>query len=226
MTDLMNRRSFLGNVIAGLAASGLLAQVRGWAQATTNANGLNLPIGFQSYVFREEISQKPQETMGRLASYGYRTVEWCSPKGYQGPFTPLVKYSGKELKKITNDSGLETCSCHFTWNEIMNDNSLAERIEFASGLSFPAGLAFNSTGDLFVSNQAGDNITKITTNGTKSTFISGLDTPNGIAFDSTGDLFVANTAAYDIVKITPGGVESVFAVLTESSSLRIAVARC
>ena len=93
-----------------------------------------MPLGFQSYVFREEISQKPQETMSRLAGYGYRTVEWCSPKGYQGPFIPLVKYSGKELKKITNDSGLETHSCHFTWNEIMDDNSLAERIEFASQL--------------------------------------------------------------------------------------------
>ena len=103
----MNRRTFLGNAIASLAASGFLTPMRGWAQATTNANGLNMPIGFQSYVFREEISQKPQETMGRLASYGYRTVEWCSPKGYQGPFTPLVKYSGKELKKITNDSGLK-----------------------------------------------------------------------------------------------------------------------
>jgi len=45
-----------------------------------------------------------------------------------------VKYSGKELKKITSDSGLETDSCHFTWNEIMDDNSLAERIEFASQL--------------------------------------------------------------------------------------------
>jgi len=61
-------------------------------------------------------------------------VEWCSPKGYQGPFKPLVKYSGKELKQITNDSGLETPSCHFTWNEIMDDNSLAERIEFANQL--------------------------------------------------------------------------------------------
>ena len=63
----MNRRSFLGKAIAGLAASGFLTQMRGWAQATTNANGLNMPIGFQSYVFREEISQKPQETMGRMA---------------------------------------------------------------------------------------------------------------------------------------------------------------
>jgi sugar phosphate isomerase/epimerase len=72
--------------------------------------------------------------MSRLAGYGYKTVEWCSPKGYQGPFTPLVKYSGKELKKLTNDSGLETPSCHFTWKEIMDDDSLAERIEFANQL--------------------------------------------------------------------------------------------
>src|ERR1041385_1997795 len=130
----MNRRTFLGNAIPVLAASGFLTPMRGWAQATKNANGLNMPIGFQSYVFREEISQKPQETMSRLAGYGYRTVEWCSPKGYQGPFTPLVKYSGKDLKKITKDSGLETHSCHFTGNEIMDNQSLAERIEFASQL--------------------------------------------------------------------------------------------
>ncbi len=134
LSDHMNRRTFLGNVISGLATSGLLTQICGCAQATRKASGLNLPIGFQSYVFREEISQRPEETMRRLAGYGYRTVEWCSPKGYKGPFTPLVKYSGKELKKITNDSGLETSSCHFTWNEIMDDNSLAERIEFAGQL--------------------------------------------------------------------------------------------
>lgn len=132
--DLMNRRTFLGKAITGLAASGFLTHLRGWAQATASASALNMPIGFQSYVFRDEISQKPQETMSRLAGYGYKTVEWCSPKGYQGPFQPLVKYSGKELKKITNDSGLETSSCHFTWNEIMDDKSLAERIEFASQL--------------------------------------------------------------------------------------------
>src|SRR5512133_1493722 len=53
MAVLMNRRSFLGNAIAGLAASGILTQMRGWAQATTNDNGLSMPIGFQSYVFRE-----------------------------------------------------------------------------------------------------------------------------------------------------------------------------
>ncbi|MFI5153746.1 MAG: sugar phosphate isomerase/epimerase family protein [Chitinophagales bacterium] len=130
----MNRRSFFGNAAAGLAASGLLTQIPARVLAMAKNKGIDMPIGFQSYVFREEISLHPQETMSRLAGYGYKNVEWCSPKGYQGPFTPLVKYSGKELKKITNDAGLETTSCHFTWKEIMDDASLAERIDFANQL--------------------------------------------------------------------------------------------
>src|SRR6476659_11027763 len=130
----MNRRSFLGKAAASLAASGLASSIPAAVLAIKNNKGIDMPIGFQSYVFREEISQKPNETMSRLASYGYKNVEWCSPKGYEGPFAPLVKYSGKELKKITNDAGLETPSCHFTWKEIMDDSSLAERIEFANQL--------------------------------------------------------------------------------------------
>jgi len=130
----MNRRSFLSNVAGGLAASGLASSIPAAVFAMANKKGINMPIGFQSYVFREEISQQPHETMSRLAGYGYKNVEWCSPKGYQGPFTPLVKYSGKELKKITNDAGLETTSCHFTWKEITDDASLAERIDFANQL--------------------------------------------------------------------------------------------
>lgn len=130
----MNRRSFLGNTAAALAATGLASAIPASLLATTNKKGINMSIGFQSYVFREEISNHPHETMSRLAGYGYKNVEWCSPKGYQGPFAPLAKYSGKELKKITNDAGLESTSCHFTWQEITNDESLAERIEFANQL--------------------------------------------------------------------------------------------
>jgi len=130
----MNRRSFLGNAAAGLAATGFLSQIPASVLARARHYGINMPIGFQSYVYRDEISQHPHETMSKLASYGYTNVEWCSPKGYQGPFTPLVKYSGKELKKITNDAGLQTTSCHFGWGEITDDASLAERIDFAHQL--------------------------------------------------------------------------------------------
>jgi sugar phosphate isomerase/epimerase len=131
--QIMNRRSFLGNVGA-IAGLGLVPAIPEKVLALANFKGVGMPLGFQSYVFRKEISDSPHETMSRLASYGYQNVEWCSPKGYQGPFTPLVKYSGKELKKITNDAGLQTTSCHFTWKEIMDDESLKERIEFANQL--------------------------------------------------------------------------------------------
>ncbi|MBL7762455.1 MAG: sugar phosphate isomerase/epimerase [Chitinophagaceae bacterium] len=127
----MNRRSFLGNAAVGLAAAGFLPDA---ILAMTNRKGINIPLGFQSYVFRDVIGKQPAETMKRLAGYGYENIEWCSPKGYQGDFAPLAKYSGKELKKITNDSGLQSTSCHFTWNEITDDASLAERIEFANQL--------------------------------------------------------------------------------------------
>lgn len=130
----MNRRSFLGNAAAGLAASGFLASIPHSLLAMSRRHGIDMPIGFQSYVFRDVIGQQPEETMKRLAGYGYENVEWCSPKGYQGHFAPLAKYSGKELKKITNDSGLQTTSCHFTWKEITDDESLKERIEFANQL--------------------------------------------------------------------------------------------
>ncbi|HLA52385.1 MAG TPA: TIM barrel protein [Flavitalea sp.] len=131
---IMNRRSFLGNTAAGVAGSGFLGLIPAGLLAMAKRKGINMPLGFQSYVYRDVIGQKPEETMKRLASYGYQNIEWCSPKGYQGPFAPLAKYSGKELKKITNDSGLQTTSCHFTWKEITDDTSLVERIEFANQL--------------------------------------------------------------------------------------------
>ncbi|MBX7127092.1 MAG: sugar phosphate isomerase/epimerase [Cyclobacteriaceae bacterium] len=130
----MNRRSFITGAATTLATSSLIAPLASRLFANPAPKGIALPIGFQSYVYRDSICQKPHETMSTLAGYGYKNVEWCSPKGYQGPFTPLVKYSGKELKKITNDAGLDTFSCHFTWNEIMDDESLKERIDFAQQL--------------------------------------------------------------------------------------------
>lgn len=130
----MNRRSFLENTAAGLASSAMLSAIPGDLLAMLTGKGINMPLGFQSYVYRQVIGQKPEETMKQLASFGYKNIEWCSPKGYQGDFAPLAKYSGKELKKITNDSGLQSTSCHFTWKEITDDASLAERIEFANQL--------------------------------------------------------------------------------------------
>ncbi len=88
-------------------------------------------------------------------------------------------------------------------------------------LQGPAGLAFDSSGNLFASapnGNSGDEIFKFAPNGTKTIFATGLtNSPRGLAFDSAGNLFVAEVSppgagnTGDILMFTPAGVGSVFA---------------
>jgi hypothetical protein len=81
---------------------------------------------------------------------------------------------------------------------------------FASGLYGPAGLAFNSAGDLFEADEDSGNINEFTPGGVRTTFASGLSTPAGLAFNNAGDLFVASFFGGSIYEYTPGGSQSTF----------------
>jgi probable HAF family extracellular repeat protein len=87
---------------------------------------------------------------------------------------------------------------------------------YATGLGvLPSGLAFDSHGNLFVSNNAnGSNgvIYKVTPSGTVSTFATGLPYAYSMAIDSSDNLFVCNLyTSTAISKITPSGSVSTFA---------------
>lgn len=84
------------------------------------------------------------------------------------------------------------------------------RTTFASGLAAPIGLAFDSAGNLFVTNN-GDPIDKFAPDGTQSTFAV-LDNAamRGLAFDSAGNLFAADGNNNTIYKFTPDGTQSIF----------------
>jgi sugar lactone lactonase YvrE len=105
---------------------------------------------------------------------------------------------------------------------------------FASGVSRPRGVAFDSAGNLFVSTTAYDpnvcpdvlnfgQIVKITPGGVQSVFATmGCDTfPEGLAIDGGGNIFVNvlhnnppnGPPSFEIYKFTPGGVQSTFASL-------------
>ena len=79
----------------------------------------------------------------------------------------------------------------------------------------PMGLAFDSSGNLYVSNQGANTISKLDPSGNESIFVSsGLNQPMGLAFDSGGNLYVVNNGNLGnntIVKIDAKGNESVFA---------------
>jgi sugar lactone lactonase YvrE len=100
-----------------------------------------------------------------------------------------------------------------------NGNSTIEKYTSGGGSLFanpgvaPAGLAFDSAGNLYVANDDTINtIGKYTPDGGGSVFANaGLNVPEGLAFDSAGNLYVANLFGNSIVKYTPGGVGSIFA---------------
>src|SRR6266487_1389453 len=88
------------------------------------------------------------------------------------------------------------------------------RSVFASGLTSPFAMAFDSGGNLFVADGGNENagsgaVYKFTPNGVRSTFASGLFEPQGLAFDRAGNLFVAVFGG--VYKFTPTGLRTTFA---------------
>jgi DNA-binding beta-propeller fold protein YncE len=81
---------------------------------------------------------------------------------------------------------------------------------FASSLYLPDAMAFNSAGNLFVTDY--DYIQEFTPNGTPSNFAySSVDQPKGMVFDSAGNLYVANQYDNNVAKFTTNGFTSSFA---------------
>jgi sugar lactone lactonase YvrE len=86
---------------------------------------------------------------------------------------------------------------------------------FASNISHPKGLAFDSLGNLYLAYPDRDSILKFTPDGKSTTFASGIGHPHRLAFDAFGILWVTDPAAGALYAIIPSGV--VF--LVDSSDL-------
>src|SRR5258708_38942910 len=79
-------------------------------------------------------------------------------------------------------------------------------------MNSPVGLAFDASGNLYVSNSGDYSIRKVTPGGVGSTFVSsGLNSPDGLAFDIAGNLYVANGFGGSVSKVTSSGTVSTFA---------------
>jgi len=126
----MNRRKFIqqGTVAAGAAFA--LSQLP--KQLFANAALSDIPVGFQSWIIREEIGKNFAGELKKLSDLGYTLVEMCSPKGYGGGFAPLESMKPSEMRKVINDAGLSCPSCHFGFRELKED--LDSRIEWSKEL--------------------------------------------------------------------------------------------
>ncbi|MCX7640332.1 MAG: hypothetical protein N2Z23_07820 [Pyrinomonadaceae bacterium] len=79
----------------------------------------------------------------------------------------------------------------------------------------PTGLAFDKSGNLFVTNRASGEVVKIEKDGSYYTFSSNLGIATGIAFNSKGELFVGDRSG-NIYKISENGESEIFANLEPS----------
>src|ERR1051326_2123032 len=90
-----SRRSFLGASALALTAARL------------RADPLGMPIGCQTYPVREALGKDVEGVLRQLASIGYRTIELCSPPGYEkAGYAPLLKYKAPELRQVIRSAGL------------------------------------------------------------------------------------------------------------------------
>jgi hypothetical protein len=86
---------------------------------------------------------------------------------------------------------------------------------FLSDVMNATGLAFDRTGQMFVSSRHEGTVYRVAPNGTKTLFASGLGVATGIAFDRAGDLYVGDRSG-TIFKISRTGETFVFATLEPS----------
>jgi hypothetical protein len=97
--------------------------------ATLRANPLGLPIGSQTYPFRQRIREGDFAGVCKdLAALGVGSIELCSP-GYS-EFAALS--DPKQTRKIIEDHGLKCPSSHFSMNDLRHKQD--EMIAWAAGI--------------------------------------------------------------------------------------------
>jgi sugar lactone lactonase YvrE len=101
-----------------------------------------------------------------------------------------------------------------TEGTILKFSPTGTKSTFVSGLDQPGGLAFDRSGNLFVSvglTQLRD-IMKITPGGELTVFATGISIPGGLAFDGAGNLYVTFSTGDtgSIWKFDPNGTKSAF----------------
>lgn len=128
----MDRRSFVRNSALSIGASFFASNIIGQIHFSKLTD---LPIGFQSWTVKDMLAKDFPGTLKTMSDLGYRSVELCSPMGYEKiGFGFLTGMKAKEIKKIIHDAGLQCPSCHFGKAEFTPEK-LDKSIEFAQEMA-------------------------------------------------------------------------------------------
>lgn len=90
------------------------------------ANENKVPIGFQLFSVRGEVSKDLAATLDKVAEIGYVAAE---PWGYDGESLAWMGSTAQEIRSMFDNSGLQCCGIHLSTSALLGDN-LQCTIEF------------------------------------------------------------------------------------------------
>jgi sugar lactone lactonase YvrE len=154
-----------------------------------------------------------------VADENSSTIERISATGAVSNFASGIFSGGGPYDLVLDRNGnlLVANGLVTTPGTIYKYTPAGSRSTFFSAPSFvPVSLAFDASGRLFVGDTIFNNISVISTIGSKSQFASGI-VPERLAFDASGNLFASDISGV-IYKYAPSGARSVFASASNNRS--------
>jgi hypothetical protein len=91
--------------------------------------------------------------------------------------------------------------------EFTPNGTLVQILNDGSGSTFTTGMAFDSSGNLYVTNFSGTTVSKFNNNGTlaNTNFLTGYATPESILLDASGNFYVGGNGSATIAKYSSSG---------------------
>ncbi len=189
---------------------------------------------FYNYTIRKITSAGVVSTIAGLAGSRSSTDGVGSTARFMNPFSVAVdntgnvfvaEYYGHTIRKITPAGVVSTVA------GLAGSAGSADGAGNAARFNYPAGVAVDSAGNLYVTDCFNDTIRKITPDGVVST-LAGLagtsgsangtgstarfNGPTGLAVDATGNIYVADYGNHTIRMVTAAGVVSTMAGLASN----------
>jgi sugar lactone lactonase YvrE len=118
----------------------------------------------------------------------------------------IADTDSQRIRKVTA-SGVVTTVAGTGANGFAGDGGPAT----SALLSYPAGIAVDDVGNLFIADTRNNRIRKVTPDGVIFTIGTSLNDPRGLAVDRSGNVFIADTNNQQIRKIDSGGAMSIVA---------------
>ena len=191
------------NRVRMIAPSGIITTIAG----TSTLNALNGPYGVTADARGNTyIADLGNNRIQKIPPGGVATTllsQLASPRNVLADASGNIYFSefgGQRVRMIAPDGTVSLVAGTGLPGQT-GDGGLAVLAQ----LNYPAGLALDVYGNLYIADSGGNRIRKVSAGKITTVLATGLSTPTAVAVDAAGNLYVVDTGNQRIRKLTPSG---------------------